>query len=384
MPDICQAQYRCLGSVLGDEAIRVHQYDGTVRVCTECATKAVVCSVCNKSIWKDQRKTVKSKIYCSKCFFREYHACYICRRGVLKTEAMNIDGRGAICDRCFNANSFYLCEKCNGVHYWGDDCDLGRNHSYGYVPTFIIRGDFDKEVTMGFELEVQCYSVDPTREEHYRSRYFADIIEPLEQRTGRFVYCTRDSSIQGGFEVTSHPFTLTWLQDHQEILSPIFGLRRKKCRAYGANTCGLHIHLGTSYFSDLHLYKMQKFYFDNPEFIFKSSGRKDIRKMQNWAPLITGRDKYKRMIESVKRKRSGRNAVGFKNNETINTVEIRIFQSTLGKAGFMKSIEFAHASYAFTKIASIKELYPENFGTFVASKRKRYPYLFKWLEGGKK
>jgi hypothetical protein len=198
-----------------------------------------------------------------------------------------------------------------------------------------------------------------------------------------FLYCKSDTSIGHGFEIVSHPMTLSYIQKNIKVWSDIF-YRLRDCGflADSAFSCGMHVHMSKDSFSRLHLYRFLSLVYDHEnftKFIAERSG--------NWFDEYCGLKKEIPNHKAVKARQRNWNGDDDRhvavNVNTSETVELRIFQSTLKIERFLKNIEFCHAAFWFTKNVGLRDTTPLNLCAFVAKKRKRYPNLFAFLVSNK-
>lgn len=217
---------------------------------------------------------------------------------------------------------------------------------------------------LGVELEVE------SKKDYFRN----DVAKEIKDLLPNFLAMKDDGSLdcERGFEIVSAPASLAF---HQQTWQKFFDGPGTKVHSYSGTNgrCGMHVHISRDSMHSLHLGKLIVFYNakDNEEFISKMAGRakshyaeikhnKKISDSLNWHT----HNKYE--------------AVNLCHH---NSIEIRVFKGNASPLGFMKNLEFVHASWAFTKDAANTHLTKEDFLLWIADQRhnKTYPNLKFWL-----
>ena len=215
-------------------------------------------------------------------------------------------------------------------------------HSYGYTPELKFRGDAKNSPYLGVELE--------TDGGNDRASYVTalDNIEGF----GKHFYMTKDSSLNNGVELTSHPCTLSY---HANELYEMYEAIRSTALRYdfqshNGGRCGLHVHMNRDFFGkgvdsqDVGGYKMmrllQRF---EPNFT-KFSRRRDngwccYTTSQTYGPDKAGEpDDIRRVLDKandMKYEDRHEQALNFQHDETF---EFRIFRGTLNLSTFFASL----------------------------------------------
>ncbi len=325
--------------------------------CESCASDELcTCYSCSDVLHRESDNVrysdLANEYYCDDCYYERFTSCDSCGEEMEREEGCH-DENGHYCSECVDSDC--QCEYHNG----------GRGiQNYSYRPCMDFHGCNGKpQLYLGFELEVGNKA---------HSTNNSDAAEELIGTADDFLYCKADCSINGntgdGFEIVSHPFTWQWLQDNPERLDAIFDLPDKGFRSFHCDDCGMHVHLSISQFSNFHLYKFLRFFYDNPVFMEKVAGR-----ATSWGKL--NRDQPDTKTAKEKRTSERYQAV----NVAYHTVEVRMFNGNLKRAGFFKNLEFTHAAYGFTMQASPRELTEGNFKAYVKTNRKQYPNLAAFL-----
>ena len=86
-------------------------------------------------------------------------------------------------------------------------------------------------------------------------------------------YFKQDGSINNGFEVVTHPFTIVYAHHHLKFQKIIKWLEKRNFMSYETGACGLHIHLDRDFFNELDITKLRLFFSANREHLYKFSKR---------------------------------------------------------------------------------------------------------------
>ena len=356
----------CERIIPNDESYVVDNGDKVI--CENCyCDNYFTCESCSEIYPLDNSYSAHGDCFCDHCFHEYYVYCDCCDSVVSRDNYYNVyDTEECVCDYC-SGYHYQYCDECN--NYYSEECECGinggnaiRNHTYKPAPNFHGKG----KLHFGFELEI----------ENNNGLDSNEIAKRITEALNGLIYCKRDGSLNsGGFEIVSHPFTFDFLKNHllkKNKLNPIFELRTEGFRSYNTDTCGMHVHLSKKAFTDLHLYKFMKFFYENPRFVWKFSQRK-LSNFNRWSTLT---EDNQPIMQKVKEKQNPSRyiAVNLNNN---HTVEIRIFRGTLKKEGFLRNVEFCHAVFEFTKNASLQKANNLNdFYTFVSMNKTKYSNLY--------
>ena len=268
------------------------------------------------------------------------------------------------CGDSFHSDDLLQTEEDGGICR---DCDFDTPtgiQRYGHKPALlcwdVVNGSITKETLrkdrdlLGFELELQ-FKEGLTR--HDQRKIVRKINRTLD---GGFLFCVEDSSITGngrtGVEVVSHPMTFEFFTSYG--FEELFKLRGQILGWDVSKSCGVHVHLNRSTMSGLNQYKIAKFLNEFSGFAFKVSQRK-ARDLRQWSKFsnniaslvsetLTSQYRYDRSngttdFASLKTLSVGDDrylATNFRNNQTL---ELRLFRSSLNEESFRKNIEFAES-----------------------------------------
>ena len=351
-------------------------------VCESCIQ---VCQYCDTIYTtNDDWYNVGNEHWCESCWSND---SFTCNRCDYSTNA-NRDGGTRVgdeywCNDCVGDNATY-CDECDEYYPdGGGECSCNQNnegvvHLYSYKPNPVFHGGNDNNLYMGFELEMS-FGDDPERDD-YRTAV-SDVLE-LEQAD--VCYLKQDGSISGwGFELVSHPHTLTAYEQATDLWNYIEACRKRGARSWDTDSCGLHVHVSrTAFKSGAHTHRFLSLIYRNPREMMKLAGRKnsrfarfdDVYTNDEWGiPQFNLRDK----VHGVGR--TERYSAVNTNNDY--TLELRFFRGNMKREGIMTALELCHASVEYTRNMSVSDvklgmLKWEWFADWVATNNGIYPNLY--------
>ena len=374
-----------------DRANMVNEnFRGLVGLCISCFDGAFLCNLCDEINAEDSYTYTDSSRQeyesCQDCFDANVNSCTDCGDWLLYDDLYYIEnGDYQVCEDCFN-EAYYSCDYCETGHHNDYYCDAAEEYEhskeikrYDYnPPSFVVHSSGKGEVfttqldgnrssktelTMGFELEID------------KGRDCNSLASWINKTYPTLLYCKEDGSLgHEGFEIISHPFTYAFYKEQiirKGLLNELFS----ECRSYGyrsydTKTCGQHVHLGIRSFTDIHLYKFQKFYYTNPYLVAFIARRRSESNLQRWAN--NDEISNQSMIRRTKHKSSAKyQCVHITGGRS---AEIRIFRGTLVPKSFYSNLEFSMASYEFTKEVGIKDVHSNVFVRWLSNQDK-YPLL---------
>lgn len=231
----------------------------------ECAIDAGLtrCQHCDEWFEADSAETIE-------LYDRGVYHCYCCENCASAAGARQCDSCGEwvadidelryceandeyVCDDCYQ-QSYEYCDCCSEVvprecfNFGLDMCDACAEcsndlHEYGYSPELTFYGNTkgDSVPFLGVELETDQDYTDKAR----RHKYCADLAAICGSDR---IYLTKDSSLDCGVEITSHPMTL----DEHLGCGVWEGVRSvaidHEFSSHDNRRCGLHIHINRSFF----------------------------------------------------------------------------------------------------------------------------------------
>jgi hypothetical protein len=153
------------------------------------------------------------------------------------------------------------------------------------------------------------------------------------------MYFKQDSSINNGFEVVTHPFTLQYAHKHMAWHKILKYLRTKNATSYEKGTCGLHIHLNRNFFTKNEERKLKMFFnYCYPDILkFSQRGGSTCQYAQ--------REPYgfEQFYNTDNHSQAGMGRYSALNSLNSQTLEIRIFRGTLNYTAFLAKLQFADA-----------------------------------------
>lgn len=328
--------------------------------CDSCADSLHQCGNCECFYPTDEGHLMGSENYCEACFSESFDYCNFCGE-VFNRELLCVYNETSYCCTCGGDRNLPLVPY-NGYFL----------QPYDYKPTlkfYSLKGDND--LYFGVELEVEnvkdvCNNT--------------QMIEKLIPVFGNFVYYKRDGSINNGFELVTHPFTWRWYKESRKMWEQGLGLLGKEgFQSYEPKTCGIHIHMSKKAFSDVHLFKFLKFFYENYNFVYKISQRDadSTKGACQWGKFREESDQ-KLLLSKTKAKQGFQRFTAI-NLESKDTYEVRIFRGTIKVSSFFKNIEFCRAMFEFSNITGISKIGVEEFTRFVGNERKVYSNLFEFM-----
>ena len=290
--------------------------------------------------------------------------------------------RTLYCRTCYD-NYVYECDDC-GITYWeddGHDCEPDEDeddntiHSYSYRPSpyFFGTGQYH----LGFELEVEARN---------SSRYQGAEIAQTE--LGGHAYMKDDGSLSDGFEIVTHPHTLS---DYQTAFNWDFipKLKSEGFRSWNTETCGLHVHVSRTAFGtgeiswgradreqlilkkQAHELRFMKLIYDNQRQVERIAGRSNNH-------YATFGDKGK-LVEKIKFGNQSNGRYSAINTDNDATLEVRVFKGSLRKERVLSALEFVAASVEYTRNLKVtsrnQALTWLRFTAYVSDNLETYPNL---------
>ena len=314
-------------------------YDARVTTCSDCG-----CVIENP----DDSYTVRDNTICEDCMHDHYHRCDECGE-ILQEQYAYFDDDSCFCEYCYNARNAHIKRYSYKPpwEYQHLPAEAGRNVLY-----------------MGVELEV-----DNTDGEHNND----DVAEVMCDMLPAI--CKEDGSIKNGFEIVTHPMTFAYARSREGIFKDALAYLRSHGFS-GHNHGGMHIHMSKAAFSDLHVIKFSRLFMDNVHFWTRLSQRKQAN-LDRWANFDSS-PRFDR--EAVKGGKRHRNAYRYAAlNFTSQTIEVRIFNSSIRTDRFYKNLEACQAAFDFSKAYGLLDMTAEKFAAFIVSRRSLYPNLAAFL-----
>lgn len=326
----------------------------------------------------DYTDTFDGDNICMPCADRnDYVSCEHCGRYGDADSTSRYDGCD-YCERCYEDN-VHWCTDCDDS-YWGDnhdDCENGPIKSWDYKPEPEFFGHNGATYYLGLELEVE------NSHDQYGTEETARYIQ--ESYLGARAYIKHDGSISDGFEIVTHPHTLSAIENDFNW-SVLDRLSSRGFRSWDAqdSSCGIHVHISRTAFgqdsqrrrvsnhkSDAHLLRFMKLIYDNQRQVERLAGRSS----QRWADFG---DKG-RLVNKVKNGQQSNGRYSAVNTENWNTIEVRVFKGSLNKQRVLSALEFVTAVTEYTRDLKVtgtnRALDWSRFVSYVVAHDREYPNL---------
>lgn len=358
-------------------------------VCSDCVRMCDRCE-CNGTIDDDWHIVDGNYQWCDDCTDYNARYCDNCQEYTSGYVMEIADRRGCWCEGCAEVANY--CDDCDA--YYVEGCDQGHGdeyednsriiHDYSYRPDAIFHStDKGERLYFGIEIEVES-----PRNRQEASTY-AQRLEPLE-----LAYLKNDGSLSCGFEIVTHPMSHDFYKNQaNELWETLEVLRTTHgVKAWDAGTCGLHIHISrTGFSSGAHMHRFLNLVYSNQPFYEALAGRESER----WAKFtdvmhvksIWNEDegcweRGKQTRSFIDKIQDGRNsdrysAVNMQNRETL---EMRIFRSSVNSDTVKSQLDLAHASVEYTRTLSVKQvidgaLTQSAFIQYISENESLYPQL---------
>lgn len=333
---------------------------GPYPVCKFCLPKVECCSECGVFSYAPRFGTNKdgSRV-CQTCFLKKgLGICLQCNR--LTADKIVVNGSKVF--ECKEHVSHYTqCDVCMQHDYIGSIAMLRKKKTcracYSKLMPKIESSccrSYQQPIGegplfMGVELEVE---VSGSRE---------SVLPALSETLGEFCIFKNDGSLNNGIEIVSCPCSF---DVHKKIWNQFFDSTPTVLSAQ--SNCGIHIHVSKKPLNQAWIARIIRFigHPKNIDIVREIAGRYNT----NYCRIVQGIEKMDDVaaINHCTIKYSAVNMV------PENTIEFRIFASTLDKARFIRNIEFVHAVVSFCKEPSSTI---EGFNDFVSSNSESYPLL---------
>jgi len=327
----------------------------------------VFCSECNSEILDGERsREYDGEIYCEGCFYDQFFVCCCCEEVIRNESLRHTENDLSFCVPCFH-ESYTTCRTCDepvhiesafqddGGDEYCEQCYRGRPrniHPWDYKPKLNFhsmdknfgkcklvlgvdreRYETKSELFLGFEIETKMPILTISDNADFVLQHSKD--ETL-------FYLKDDSTIDGGFEMVSHPATLEF---HKSVAyKKLFAdMIKRGCRSHNTQTCGLHVHINRSFLSETDKIKMAMFVYSQKANIIKIARRDCLQ----WSKFKDIKNLIKKHLPLSNERYE---AINFTNR---NTVELRTFKGTLKYNTFIATLEFVDSTIKFLKTQSI-------------------------------
>lgn len=320
------------------------------KYCPECLEKAIdngdisSCDECGEYFYEGNVIWVQEaeELVCEDCAERHFYRCSECGKYVV--DAYDTYDGEYVCHDCRDSGDYYFCNNCNNLVNDNDvfissngncycpDCADGLDdecvHEYEYSPNYrYYRYDKEQEQKrfFGCEIETVC----------------DDVFKVVDDEA--FVYAKHDSSINAGkstaAEFVSHPATLAYWQNGGE--ADCFLDRLSNWGRVNAS-CGMHIHVSRNSLTSEQIEKAILFISNNYQELTVDFCRRDFDQVKQYANdnLKTEKGVKCKVTKAKKDASYSDDRYVAVNTQNYNTVEFRIFASTVDRDKVLSNIEF--------------------------------------------
>jgi hypothetical protein len=273
-----------------------------------------------------------------------------------------------LCGGCAAEHGVEECSHCGRPYPEADDHDCEGTscgcyncratsviRSYGYRPKPRFRGSDKHGLFLGMELEIFCS----------RDRDTSDVAGEAQEVLGKVAYIKSDSSVTHGFEIVTHPMSFTYAMEEfpWEVLDRLDDLG-----SYDTDNSGIHVHVSRAGFSGpRHEYSWMIFaHRNNAQF-----SRLARRVSDQWASFSDQqRTDAKAIATKKKRDHTRYRAI---NQTNTDTIEVRIFRSSLDVQSVKAALGLVHASIEYTRSVKARDA--------INDKAWSWSAFAKWLRG---
>lgn len=344
--EICNENQRC---AVGEDDI-----------CESCANEeTVICCRCGERIYRDDNAGDEHIPLCHDCFDRSYTTCECCGRVVHNddTHYMSDDEDEGLCLSCYTRSS-----KERVIQ------------DYCYKPEPIFYGDGSRY--LGVELEI-----DRGGELSSNAREILNIANEENE----LAYCKHDGSLNDGFEIVTHPMTLSFHQKEMPWAAILEKAASMGYCSHKGHTCGLHVHVNRNCFgaSEIEqdaviariLYLMEKHW----EELLKFS-RRSQHQLERWAARYGYKEHPKDILDQAK-KGYGGGRYSCVNLQNDSTIEFRVFRGTLKHNTVIATLQMVSRICDVAFSMSDEEIKSLSWTTFVSGiQAEEFPELVQYLK----
>lgn len=347
-------------------------------VCGHCSDNYNCCLSCGSYHYCDDTYWYGDDCYCGDCFHDRFAYCVDCDEAYPHDELVTIHGQYGhdyICRGCQESRDDLLyCPDCGTVHTpdmtecYNCGTSLTKNKSKKLVTYDLLQGyhpkvkitpidnhrkiiDIDKFKGYGIELEINKDGQNLSSYDLVNKQYYDGVISKINKYLGGHAYYSRDGSLTAGFEIVTQPHT----EKAMKLLDwkGLFDTLKKEGFTNNSIKAGYHIHISRKLFGKTvkkqndNLAKLLFFFEKNKLDLLKFSRRKETQ--YHWCQFYSDKEYYsndglkkydvskKGVRDIVNKLNKIRGAINLQNQ---NTVEIRLFNSTLNYNDFINDFNF--------------------------------------------
>ena len=292
-------------------------------------------------------------------------------RYITKQESVGEENEYRVCPRCGNeyittaGDDEYLCQDCRGREY------VTPYHHYALpVRCYSLTGRENDIRYLGTEIEVELGGE--------RDANAGWVVRNMPAKDGKpFVYVSHDGSLNSGFEIITQPATLGYHKALEEEYTNVFRwLVSKGYRGHESLNAGIHVHVNRAYFGNDEeqeeaianlLYLIEKYW---DEIIIFS--RRDYEKSKSYTQKIDDCYDYDDYIRHFNKTGEHSGHYYALNITNANTIEFRMFRSTLNVNTYMCILELVDSLCKFVKTKTYEEINKVEFETLLPPRALEY------------
>lgn len=335
----------------------LHEFDGQL-LCSDCLDeRTLICGCCGCRIWVENNNGDSDFPLCENCYDNHYTSCEQCGCLLHRNDARYSDDDIPYCDSCYDRD-----EERRSIH------------DYGYKPEPIFYGEGKR--FFGVELEI-----DHAGEVGDNAQQLADIAN----RNAEYIYCKHDGSLDDGFEIVTHPMTLSYHQDTMPWLQITEKAIAMGYTSHQAKTCGLHVHVNRDAFGDndakqeLVIARILYFFEKHWEELLKFSRRTESQ-LQRWAARYGYKEQPREILDHAK-KGYGGGRYTCVNITNYSTIEFRMFRGTLKYNTIIATLQLIDKICDMAFFLSDDEIKGLSWTSFAASiDGEKFPELLSYLK----
>ena len=264
-------------------------------------------------------------------------------------ELYYIEDEIVTCERCGYLSHIDNCEEYRGDFYC-PDCEIPAPRLMDYH-SYTVKNNSNTFNTIGLELETEY-------------AFNIDTAQVIEEINTSFIG-SYDGSLSNGIEFVSNVYAIDNKEElYSDIHQLIHQIKEYNCKCHKSVNSGLHIHVNRHCFN-VPIKKLFDFVYNNKIFFMSISGR--IANTESF--------RYCKPINNYQDDERVDTRYGLLNiNNKYNTIEFRLFNSTLNEGTLIKRIEFILLLIEF--LNSEKPLYLIDLLNFIRIKDFE---LFEWI-----
>lgn len=326
--------------------------DSLCQECVESNHEISYCSDCKQWHYSYNMYYVNGidECVCEDCITNgDYFLCHDCGEYYIYDEANSCySGDYVVCDGCRDDHYTYVecCDTYIDSDYAHYDEETNEYYCEEHYPTdrdiygYGEFNDWQKQALeneippfyIGFELEVEN-----TGRQHCND----DVARIVKRKFP--VICSRDGSLDFGFEVVSHPLSYNYIIENQDKLEDVLHtLTNKGYESHNPGTCGLHFHVTHPHNEDvinriiliMETYKQELITFS----------RRTSSQIEHWCKFLSDikEEGDCKSLYFIKKNKETSNRYMALNLTNFNTIEFRLFRGTLNFDTFMASVELVN------------------------------------------